>query len=1499
MVVRDDNSTPTNPADDFNAIYVSGDVNGNGKLDYGEIWLFTSTGATATPLKLGIGLFTNTATVTATNGTPVSASDVANVTGKQEGIQIVKAINAFDPAHPDYFEDANTVPGQYLTDGTPVTFTFAVSIVDGLVPVANVVVTDSPAMTIAPILQANGKNIGDTNSNGLLDFGEIWIFRATGTVLDGLHTDVGTVTGTDTVSGATLTKSDPANYTGQVIGGIHIVKAINAVDAKSPTTAEDANDPSHPVVLQAGASVVWTYVVTNTSGVTLSGVKVVDDNGTPNDPTDDIVLTVPTSGDNNNGLLDKNETWIFTAPARTAVAGLYTNVATAQGTSKGTTYFDNDPATYFGWFVRLEIQKATNALNPNNPTPLEDGNTAPGQILPIGTAIVWTYRVFNAGNIAVAITVTDDFGTASNPADDFSPTYVSGDANGDHLIDPNEVWLFTSAGARSYAVKAGQYVNVARVSAMAPDGSLVTDTDRSNHFGATATLTIQKAVNAVDPWNPTAYEDADYAPGVVLPIGSTVTWTYLVANTSTGAGAVAIDLTSVTDDGGITGSIAFLPMSVNTLDAAYNDGDRNHNNLLDPGEVWLFRATGTVPVLPYMNTATANGVFRVGGRPFMTSATDVANILGTGPGINVIKLANGQDANSPAAAVFVPAGSTVTWTYLVTATTSTPLSGVFLTDVTLPGLVLTFVGGDTNNNNVLELGETWTYTASSAAPVGLFGNVALASGAALGCTSGNCTVYDDDLAYVFGVVPKIAIVKAVNALDPLNPTAIERADGVTPELLVGANVTFTYLVTNTGNIRLAVNKLTGVVDDGGTPGTTADDFFGSYVSGDTNNDGFLDLGEVWLFKSATMIVKSTSYTNVAKVTGFEPKTVQTVTAQDTAAYLGRAGAEGLTPGFWKNNADNKNAIAWPRNPDGTLVWYPGQAVSSMFSALITVGSPYADLSLEDALGLGGGGIEALLRHGIAAVLGATSPFVAYPWTAAETIAAVNAAILAGDSNGIQNLKDKLEGFNKREADLDANGIIPTPSASISGGIAVTEGNSGSTAVTITVTLSGQAQTTVTMTWKSVDGSATAASGDYTGGTGTLTFLPGQTVKTIAVFVNGDTTFESNETFSIQISGATGASIGASSTTVTIVNDESGAADVVDLERLGHRGQRRHDRGDLHHHAVVRADGARHSRVEHGRRHGDRGVGRLRGRGGRGLVRSGPDVADDHGHGERRHALRAERDVHGHAVESARRHDHHRHGHRHHRQRRRQAHDHPHRNELERRRAGQGADRVHHHPRRQPHRSADREPRLVRHRGMGNRLRGDRQQRRDARGKRLDAASPRRRRLGDAHRHAVRRPRGRERRDRHPHGRHEQLVHDRRRHLADRHDRRQRQADGERRQPGEARGQRRNRDAHVVRRDRDAVGAGAVCDHGDARHGGDTDSAARGHDCRHRRGDADHDRADYQSATFTITFAAGQTSATVTVKVVGDKTKESNEVFNVNVTNPGSAHRRHATARSRS
>ena len=974
-------------------------------------------------------------------------------------------------------------------------------------------------MAVSQVLQTNGKNVGDTNSNGLLDPGEIWIFKATGIVAAGLHTDTGTATGIDTVSLAHLTASNPANYTGEPVE-IQIIKTVNG---------SDANDPTNPLLIPVGGPVVWTYTVKNLSGTSISNVKVIDDNGTPNDPTDDFVLTVPTSGDNGNGVLDKNETWVFTAPARTAVAGLYTNVATVQGTVGKTTYYDNDPASYFGWVAGLQIDKATNGV---------DADSAPGLILAVGSPVIWTYQVSNTGNIPLAISVRDDFGTSSNVSDDFSPKYVSGDTNGNGKIDPNEIWLFTSQGVVTYAVKQGQYVNDATVSATAPDGSSVTSIAASYHFGVTTPqLSIQKSVNAADPWHPTAYEDANYPNGVVLPIGSQVIWSYLVTNN----GAVQIDLTSVTDDGGLGSGIAFLPGSVNTIDPNFNDGDLNHNSMLDPGETWLFEYTGTVPnqTTPYHNIATANGVARIAGVPTLVTATDGAYIQPTAsPGIHVVKYVNGQDANTPADAVYVKAGAGVTWTYVVTSASANPLTVTLRDDNGTPGnpaddFSPTFTGGDTNGNHMLDQGETWRYTATGVVPAGLYGNVALATG-----TDGSTTVYDDDLAYAFGAAPAIQVVKAVNALDPFHPTSIERADSAWVELVVGTTATFTYIVTDTGNIAVSLNKLTGVVDDNGTPGNTADDFFATYVSGDTNNNGMLDLNEVWLFRATTTVVAG-AYVNTGTATGFEPKTSQTVTSSDSAGYFGNVGIQGLTPGFWKNNAANKNAVAWPRDGAGNLIWDPGQAVSTMFSALITVGSPYANLSLADALGLGGGGIEALLRQAISAVLAATSPYVAYPLSAADVIAQVNAAILNGSATPITALANTLAGYNNAEANLDQSGNIPTPTVSISS-TSVIEGNSGLTTATLTVTLSGPSKSPVTVKWSTVAGTATAGT-DFVSASGTLIFVLGGTMTlTIPLSIIGDTIPESNETFSVVLSSPVNATLATATGTVTIADDDGGA-----------------------------------------------------------------------------------------------------------------------------------------------------------------------------------------------------------------------------------------------------------------------------------------------------------------------------------------------------------------------
>jgi hypothetical protein len=57
-----------------------------------------------------------------------------------------------------------------------------------------------------------------------------------------------------------------------------------------------------------------------------------------------------------------------------------------------------------------------------------------------------------------------------------------------------------------------------------------------------------------------------------------------------------------------------------------------------------------------------------------------------------------------------------------------------------------------------------------------------------------------------------------------------------------------------------------------------------------------------------------------------------------------------------------------------------------------------------------------------------------------------------------------------------------------------------------------------MSYRTVDGTATTGDSDYVAQTGTLTFNPGETSKTITIEVKGDTKKESNETFYLDLFG---------------------------------------------------------------------------------------------------------------------------------------------------------------------------------------------------------------------------------------------------------------------------------------------------------------------------------------------------------------------------------------------
>jgi len=124
--------------------------------------------------------------------------------------------------------------------------------------------------------------------------------------------------------------------------------------------------------------------------------------------------------------------------------------------------------------------------------------------------------------------------------------------------------------------------------------------------------------------------------------------------------------------------------------------------------------------------------------------------------------------------------------------------------------------------------------------------------------------------------------------------------------------------------------------------------------------------------------------------------------------------------------------------------------------------------------------------------------------------------------------------------LGAVGAPPTLSIS---NVSANEGNAGTTPFVFTVTLSAASASTVTVNYATANGTATSGS-DHAATSGTLTFSPGITTQTITVNVNGDTTVEPNETFVVNLSVPSNATIATAQGTGTIVNDDAGTPAVA-------------------------------------------------------------------------------------------------------------------------------------------------------------------------------------------------------------------------------------------------------------------------------------------------------------------------------------------------------------------
>ncbi|MGA9117560.1 MAG: SdrD B-like domain-containing protein [Bacteroidota bacterium] len=124
-------------------------------------------------------------------------------------------------------------------------------------------------------------------------------------------------------------------------------------------------------------------------------------------------------------------------------------------------------------------------------------------------------------------------------------------------------------------------------------------------------------------------------------------------------------------------------------------------------------------------------------------------------------------------------------------------------------------------------------------------------------------------------------------------------------------------------------------------------------------------------------------------------------------YCEPQGGEGCTPGYWKQS---QHFSSWP------APFTPGTPFSAVFE------NAFPGRTLLQVLKLGGGGLNALGRHTVAALLNSASAGVSYTLTPSAVIAMFN-GVYPGGGTAYETLKDVFEDYNEQGCPL-SKGAIP-------------------------------------------------------------------------------------------------------------------------------------------------------------------------------------------------------------------------------------------------------------------------------------------------------------------------------------------------------------------------------------------------------------------------------------------------------------------------------------------
>ena len=724
------------------------------------------------------GQIDNTAIADSDQTDPISDDEDVPIVYNPD-LEIIKTATSI--TNPDGSDGGTTVDEA----GDVINYTIAVENT-GNVDLTNVTVTD-------PLLETLTGPAGDTDGDGELDVDETWTYTGSYTVIqDNIDSNGIDANGNgdndgdiDNIATVTTDQTPPEDDDEDVPvdpqPGLLFDKVVTGVD-----TAGDG------ILNAAGDIIDYDLVVTNTGSVTLTNVTVTDPltltNTNIGDLAPGVSQTVSTSYTITQADIDSNAT----LEPNDLLPGQIDNTAIADSDQTPPQEDDEDVPVELN--PELTLDKIVTGVD----------TAGDGILNQAGDIIDYNLVVTNTGNQTLTnVTVTDPLTQVNANIGDLIPnatatistsyTITQEDIDSNATLEPDDLLP-------------GQLDNTAIADSDQTDP--VSD-DEDVPLDNPPELTFDKVVTGID----TAGD------GILNAAGDIIDYDLVVTNT----GSVTLTNVTVTDPLTATntniGDLA--PGESQTVSTSYaiTQADIDSDGTLEPDNVLAGQIDNTAVAVSDQTDPISDD-------------EDVP--LTVDPDITITKTADVSSVDE--------AGDVINYTITVENTGNTSLTNVTVDDPLLGGDLGTPDSGD-NGDNILQVGETWVYNESYTVTQADIDNNGIDTNGnpdGDGDIDNTVTVTTDqtppkeDDEDVPILTPGIDIEKFTNGID---------ADTLAEAALVaaGETVTWTYEVTNTGELAFNVDEIEVTDDQGVIPilDTSSDD-----------GDNILSPGETWIYTAS-------------------------------------------------------------------------------------------------------------------------------------------------------------------------------------------------------------------------------------------------------------------------------------------------------------------------------------------------------------------------------------------------------------------------------------------------------------------------------------------------------------------------------------------------------------------------------------------------------------------------------------------------------------------------